>query len=569
MLTSEVNFTQVEDLFYNVPSRRNAFRSPSEEYAKILDLVGRYAVHCVGVGFSCKKHGDANVSLSVPAHGSQIDRIRQVHGASVARELIEMKIVNNSYGFKATLFVSNANYSMKRMAFLLFINHRSVESSTIKKALEQTYAVFLPKGGHPFVYLSLEIEPQRVDVNIHPTKREVGFLNEEEIISQICEEVQRELGKVDNSRTFMTQALLAEPNPSTLSTAATPKVPFLTARDMIDTGPGAQGISTSIKRKIYENDLVRTDNKERKITSMLLGSGSSSTRIKPIHQGAEYKIVDKQATICRLSSIKELRADIRSNFHEELADTFASHTFIGVVDTNRRIAAIQSGVKLFLVDYGLVCNAFFYQLGLTDFGNFGVIQFDPPLDLKELLQLAIEKEMENVPPEEANDLDWDNILENIYKQLLSTKEMLTEYFSIIISEDGKLESIPLLIKGYTPAMSKLATFLLRLGPHVDWTSEKECFRTFLREVANFYVPECLPNKQFRSSGNEDVPVEGMSEVMTEDDQDINTRRMQITHALEDVLFPAFKNRLVATSDLLPAVVEVANLRGLYRVFERC
>lgn len=46
---------QVEDLFYNVPSRRRAFRSPAEEYSKILDVVGRYAVHCEGVSFSCKK----------------------------------------------------------------------------------------------------------------------------------------------------------------------------------------------------------------------------------------------------------------------------------------------------------------------------------------------------------------------------------------------------------------------------------------------------------------------------------------------------------------------------------
>lgn len=58
---------QVEDLFYNVPTRRRAFRSASEEYAKILDVVGRYAVHCAGVSFSCRKHGDSGVSISTPA----------------------------------------------------------------------------------------------------------------------------------------------------------------------------------------------------------------------------------------------------------------------------------------------------------------------------------------------------------------------------------------------------------------------------------------------------------------------------------------------------------------------
>ena len=62
---------------------------------------------------------------------------------------------------------------MKKMVLLLFINHRLVESTSIKRAVEQAYAVYLPKQMHPFVYLSLEINPRNVDVNVHPTKREV------------------------------------------------------------------------------------------------------------------------------------------------------------------------------------------------------------------------------------------------------------------------------------------------------------------------------------------------------------------------------------------------------------
>ena len=80
---------QVEDLFYNVPTRRRAFRSASEEYAKILDVVGRYAVHRKGVAFSCKKHGDSSMGVSVQSNASTIDRIRQIHGSAVANELIE------------------------------------------------------------------------------------------------------------------------------------------------------------------------------------------------------------------------------------------------------------------------------------------------------------------------------------------------------------------------------------------------------------------------------------------------------------------------------------------------
>jgi DNA mismatch repair protein MLH1 len=85
---------------------------------------------------------------------------------------------------------------------------RSVESTSLRRALEQVYTTFLSKGGHPFVYLSVLIDPNRVDVNVHPTKREVGFLNETEIIEKICLAVQKRLGEGDSTRRFTVQTLL-------------------------------------------------------------------------------------------------------------------------------------------------------------------------------------------------------------------------------------------------------------------------------------------------------------------------------------------------------------------------
>src|SRR5258706_16480205 len=82
--------------------------------------------------------------------------------------------------------------------------------------------MFLPKGGHPFVYLSIEIEPHRVDVNIHPTKREVNFLHEDEIIERIAEAIQEQLAAVDTSRSYaLTQTVLpgaqSQPQPAAAS----------------------------------------------------------------------------------------------------------------------------------------------------------------------------------------------------------------------------------------------------------------------------------------------------------------------------------------------------------------
>lgn len=535
----------VEDLFYNVPTRRRAFRSASEEYAKIADVVGKYAVHCKGVAFSCKKHGEAGTSITVPLGANVRDRIRMVHNSAIANELIDFEVTNEQYGFKADGLVSNANYSGKRTNFLLFINHRSVDSNNIKKAIEQTYSMFLPKGGRPFIYLSLDIDPARVDVNVHPTKREVNFLNEDEIIEIICEEIRTRLGKVDTSRTFMTQSLLSGGKTPSISKANT--IPEETP----STSKGATSRPQTAKasaQKPYENNLVRTDAKSRKITTML----PQAQRPSSPSREPTYEYTDKEGTICRLTTVKELRASVRENMHNELTDVYSNHTFVGIVDDRKRIAAVQGGVRLFLIDYGMVAAEYFYQLGLTDFGNFGTIRFNPPLNLKELLETGA-AQARALEPDEL-DFDWDEVVPAVSEQLISRREMLSEYFSLEISSEGELLSIPLMMKGYMPSMAKLPNFLLRLGPHIDWNDEKGCFQSLLRELASFYVPETLPPEAPKDE---------------DEDAEIAQRRNELHRTIENVLFPAFKARLVATKGLLKGTIEVANLKGLYRVFERC
>ncbi|KFY11601.1 hypothetical protein V491_07140 [Pseudogymnoascus sp. VKM F-3775] len=538
----------VEDLFYNIPTRRRAFRSASEEYNKILDMVGRYAVHCSGVAFSCKKHGESSTSLSVSQNASTTERIRQIYGSSVANELVEFSSAESRFGFVASGWTTNANYHVKKTTLLLFINHRCVESSNIRKAIEQTYSTFLPKGGHPFTYLSLDIDPQRVDVNVHPTKREVNFLNEDEIIEQICIDIRVKLANIDTSRTFMTQSLLPGARvPSGTTGGDSPSTPV-----------------TKSTQKLYENNLVRTDAKLRKITTML-AADSGGGEAANLPQGAqlsnnemEYELSDREPVTCRLATIKELRATVRDEMHNNLTEIFASHTFVGIVDERRRLAAMQSGVRLFLVDYGMVSFEYFYQLGLTDFGNFGAIRFEVPPKIQDLLRIAAAHEKERMQPACAEDeFDIEDVVQVVSAQLIERREMLLEYFTMEISPEGDLISIPLLMKGYTPSLAKLPRFLLRLGPHVNWTNEKRCFDSFLRELADFYVPEQLPPSQGEGS-EEDV------------DEEIKQRRNAVRKAVEEKLFPAFSGRLIATKALMKgAVLEVANLKGLYRVFERC
>lgn len=603
----------MEDLFYNVPTRRRAFRSASEEYAKILDIVGRYAVHRAGIAFSCKKHGDSGNSISTAANASTIDRIRQIHGSAVANELIRFDVSDQKLGFHASGLVTNANHHVKRTVTLLFINHRSVESFAIRKAVEQLYANFLPKGGHPFFYISLDIEPQRVDVNVHPTKREVNFLNEDEIIEALCSEIRSKLTQVDSSRTFLTQSLLPGVRAPESATSAS----------HVSTEGKATGRTPTASQRPYENNLVRTDAKMRKITSML-PSATREPRTGAEERGSataveermQYETTDREPLRISLASVKTLRAAVRSSMHNGLTEMFASHTYIGIVDERRRVVAIQAGVKLYLVDYGMICSEFFYQIGLTDFGNFGVIKLDPAPKLVDLLRIAADVEREDHRKRQrqpSKDLRDPNDSEEIFAQapdivaktLIERREMLDEYFSLQISEDGYLQSIPLMLKGYVPSLAKLPRFLLRLGPYVTWTSEEECFHTFLRELAAFYTPEQLPKpsrtgfpegsltvrctaenegqqQEQQNQGTQETnnpqhkatpPAQALSTPQPlpdeEDQKAITARRDQLTSMLEHAIFPSIRARLVATTRLLNGVIEVADLKGLYRVFERC
>lgn len=192
----------IKDLFYNIPSRLKSFCSANDEYVRILDIIYRYAVHCEKVSFSCKNFGETIPCISISSRSTIIERIKQLYGITANFELLPFSLTSQDYMFQAHGFITNASYSARKTVFLLFINHRSVECNTLKSELESIYTDFLPNSGHPFIYMSLEIESSRVDVNVHPTKHEVHFFNEDEIINLICDKVRLELSKADSSKEF-------------------------------------------------------------------------------------------------------------------------------------------------------------------------------------------------------------------------------------------------------------------------------------------------------------------------------------------------------------------------------
>lgn len=249
----------VEDLFYNMPTRKTAFRNTNDEYLKILDVLSKYSIlyGARGVSFTCKKHGKVSPDLHTPCHAltstsaGSLENIRLVYGAAVAKELLDFNLQVDSldrsagsssldisaddsslsrtdFGFSVTGRISNANYSSnaKNKAgshYIFFVNGRLVESSALRKVCDTVYASILPKHSHAFCFLSLTLPGHCVDVNVHPTKREVHFLRQDAVLEFIYHALGDALKNANQSRSFTVQSLAAPLVPSlsqTVSAAA-------------------------------------------------------------------------------------------------------------------------------------------------------------------------------------------------------------------------------------------------------------------------------------------------------------------------------------------------------------
>lgn len=141
-------------------------------------------------------------------NATTLDNIRLAFGGGLADELIEFSLALEVPNVSGSGYVSNANYSLKRRISILFINGRLVEHVPLRKAVENVYAEFSPKGTYPFLYLQLNMNPENVDVNVHPTKQEVRFLHGQTIVDTVTATISERLKSNQTSRVYHTQTLV-------------------------------------------------------------------------------------------------------------------------------------------------------------------------------------------------------------------------------------------------------------------------------------------------------------------------------------------------------------------------
>ena len=551
----------VEDLFYNVQTRLKGLSNYSEEYGQVLKIMQRYAIQLAGrVGLSCRKSGlnsSSDLQTSISLTPSPRDVIKLVFGPSFAKGISQLQAETlEDVNLQLSGYVSLPTFHQKSFTLVLFINGRLVESPTIKKTVLTLYGQLLPKGTFPFAYLSLNMPPQNVDVNVHPTKSEVFFLHETRILEHIDASIRATITSMNLETQTIAMASASQPVQERITST------FSSQRSEDSTQPSQPVHQTPPNRpmveKKYPFQLVHSDPKTRtldhfmvrapKITriepadeedvdfSLSLPGPSRSIETQPIKETrSQMQIVEKSDLVesastevdedpRSLTSVKHIIKCIKQNTHDRLTETIKSSVFIGLFDKDRALIQYQS--QLLMMEFEQFARELFYQKIFIGFGFLDCWRLDPPLDLHGVLG----KDMA-VLEEQA--------------------EMLLAYFSIQIV-DGKLRSLPLLIDGLEqPDEGLLSDFLSGLEKTINWADEQECFDQIAALQATFFASMCT--KQPRHE---------------------EFVRHFLYPALKGIDMSKFGQIIGYSQDLITGtptapIIELTSTHELYKIFERC
>ncbi len=178
----------VEDLFYNVPARRKFLKKDSTEAMNVASLVERVALSSPQISIQLLVDGEER--FKTPGDGDILNTIYAVYGKEFAEKLIKCDGVAN--GIKVHGYVGRSdNVRKNRNLQNIFINGRYVKSLTAMAALEKAFTSYIAPEAFPTCVLFIEMNPGTVDVNVHPSKLEVKFANEQPVFETVYYTVKR------------------------------------------------------------------------------------------------------------------------------------------------------------------------------------------------------------------------------------------------------------------------------------------------------------------------------------------------------------------------------------------
>lgn len=203
----------IRDLFYNIPARLKFLKSSNTEFSYIQELVQSIALAHPECSFELKKNG--KIVLKTSGQNNLLQTIKEVYSTDIISNLKEVLKTDQLAGMKISGYVSTPNYTRSsKKGYHIYINGRTVKCPVFQKAIDTAYKSLIANGKYPFVVLNLELPPADVDVNVHPTKKEVRYKNTNQVFNFIFASIQAGLTNYierQSARSFDPQSFTPKP----------------------------------------------------------------------------------------------------------------------------------------------------------------------------------------------------------------------------------------------------------------------------------------------------------------------------------------------------------------------
>jgi DNA mismatch repair protein MutL len=312
---------EVSHLFSSIPVRRKFLKTDQTESAHIVQWVRLMAVAHPHVRF--RLQSGSKTVFSLPKNQVLIDRIESLWGKSVREELMPFRF--ESEGICANGYIGKAGVSRpSRQDIITIVNGRPVESRTLGFALTEAYHTHIPKGRYPIVFLDFEVDPESIDVNIHPSKKEIKFKQDGRIRTLVIQAVWKHLKGPEKENTQQARAIArANPLPVDPLRMATPDGSKRSVSSFPETKKTAnvgdsQSVPAPSARILPDQKTVQPTNSEPRDPQPLpVGLLQREWRFIG-HYSRAFSLYERSTGLCLVHSSRALKRIEYERFHKAL-----------------------------------------------------------------------------------------------------------------------------------------------------------------------------------------------------------------------------------------------------------
>lgn len=393
----------IRQLFYNVPARRKFLKTPMTEAGHVQDLLIRLALSHPEVAFRFLNNNQEKLRTS--GSGKLKDVIYNIYGRDVASNLLELDYRQGGIhitGYLGKPLITRGNRNFETF----FVNGRYVKSTMISRAVEDAYKDFMMQLKFPFVVLHFQVDTETVDVNVHPTKMELRFQNQQEVYKTVFEAIHRQLlepelipqVEVPEPLTSPVQEKKKTPSPDLKLVRRAIPSDSKEAAVSIATTPidsAAQTVPEPVKEEPHNEDYFIRKMRER---VMSYHNRNSSAEVKdqkkifrPEEQKKRIQTSVREATTYKVNETPVVQKPEQLNLFEEKLlkrEVRAEYRLIGQVFDTYWLVQFQD--NLYIIDQHAAHERVLYERTLKEMKNreFTSQYLSPPIILTLSMQEA-------------------------------------------------------------------------------------------------------------------------------------------------------------------------------------